>query len=137
MNQLPNFIFQPNHKFEGRLRLGRMCAHIFKVWGLNQEEQQSIVFGVYSDNELKTLHNFAAGKELPDNPEILARAKLLVIIYCIVDLLYCENPDTVKSWVLTPDEALGGQTPYEVIENTGLRGLILLHAYVSQLLISQ
>ena len=135
MLQLPNFIFERDHEFEGRLRLGRMCTHIFKKWGLDEEKQQSIVIGAYSDSELKTLHHFAMGKELPKNPEIVARARLFVLIYCVVDLIYCENPERVESWLLTPGKAFGGQTPYEVIERSGLRGLMLLHAHVNQILI--
>lgn len=121
----------------GRERLGRRCANAFRIWGLDQEPQQSEVFGVFEDQELKSMHDFAVHEALPDTPKVLYRAKLFVAILSVVELLHYDEPHRIKSWALTEDKALAGLSPYGVIEKRGLGGLLTLLGHVNQKLISQ
>lgn len=116
---------------EERARLARMCVRLLDLWGLDRR-QQAVMLGV-SPRTRSTLRNYEQGSPLPDQRDILDRAGHLMGILKSLGILFPHNPELVDAWATTPDEALGGLTPYEVVEREGLAGLRDLRAYLDYL----
>jgi hypothetical protein len=121
----------PTFDDETRRRLAKMCLRLLELWGLNRR-QQAIVLGLSPDTR-STLRRFAQGAPLPDQRDILDRAGHLMGIIQSLELLFPENPELIAAWALTRDHALGGATPYEIVEQEGVAGLRDLRAYLDYL----
>lgn len=116
---------------EQRGRLAKMCMRLLEIWNLDRR-QQATMLGV-SVKTRSTLHKFAQGSPLPDQRDILDRAGHLMGIAKSLELLFPHNPELVAAWATTPDAALGGRTPYEIVEADGLAGLRDVRAYLDYL----
>lgn len=116
---------------EERARLARMCVRLLDLWGLDRR-QQAVMLGV-SPRTRSTLRNYERGTPLPDQRDILDRAGHLMGILKSLEILFPHNPELVDAWATRPDAALGGLTPYEVVEREGLAGLRDLRAYLDYL----
>lgn len=104
---------------------------LLEIWTLDRR-QQAVMLGVSAQTR-STLRKFAQGSPLPDQRDILDRAGHLMGIYKSLELLFPHNPELVAAWATTPDRALGGYTPYEMVEAEGLVGLRDVRAYLDHL----
>lgn len=114
-----------------RCRLAKLCLRLLALWQLNRR-QQAIMLGLSPDTR-STLRRFEQGAPLPNQRDILDRAGHLMGILKSLELLFPENPELVDAWALTRDRALGGATPYEIVEQEGVAGLRDLRAYLDYL----
>lgn len=114
-----------------RASLARMCVRLLELWGLDRR-QQAVMLGL-SPRTRSTLRNYANGTPLPDQRDILDRAGHLMGIIKSLEILFPDNPELIEAWATTPDKALGGLMPYEVVAQEGLAGLRDLRAYLDYL----
>lgn len=114
-----------------RCRLARLCLRLLTLWQLTRR-QQAIMLGLSPDTR-STLRRFEQGAPLPNQRDILDRAGHLMGILKSLELLFPENPELVDAWALTRDQALGGATPYDIVEREGVAGLRDLRAYLDYL----
>lgn len=121
----------PDFSRETRARLAKMCVRLLELWGLDRR-QQAVMLGL-SPRTRSTLRRLGRGEPLPDQRDILDRAGHLMGITKSLELLFPQNPELIEAWATTRDRALGGRTPYEVVEQEGLTGLRDLRAYLDHL----
>ena len=114
-----------------RASLAKMCVRLLELWGLDRR-QQAVMLGL-SPRTRSTLRNYANGTPLPEQRDILDRAGHLMGIIKSLELLFPENPELIEAWASTPDQALGGLTPYQMVAREGLAGLRDLRAYLDYL----
>jgi len=114
-----------------RVSLARMCVRLLELWGLDRR-QQAVMLGL-SPRTRSTLRNYANGSPLPDQRDILDRAGHLMGIFKSLEILFPDNPELIEAWATTPDRAIGGLTPYQMVEQEGLAGLRDLRAYLDYL----
>lgn len=114
-----------------RASLAKMSVRLLELWRLDRR-QQAIMLGL-SPRTRSTLLKYAQGTPLPDQRDMLDRAGHLMGILKSLEILFPENPELIKAWATTPDKALGGLTPYQLVEKEGLTGLRDLRAYLDYL----
>lgn len=114
-----------------RASLARMCVRLLELWRLDRR-QQAVMLGL-SPRTRSTLRNYAHGTPLPDQRDILDRAGHLMGIIKSLEILFPDNPELIEAWATTPDQALGGLTPYQMVAREGLAGLRDLRAYLDYL----
>ena len=106
-----------------RVNLAKMCVRLLELWRL-ERRQQAVMLGL-SPRTRSTLRNYANGTPLPDQRDILDRAGHLMGIIKSLEILFPDNPELIEAWATTPDRALGGLTPYQVVEQEGLAGVTM------------
>ena len=121
----------PSFDDDTRRRLAKMCVRLLELWRLDRR-QQAIMLGLSPDTR-STLRRLAQGAPLPDQRDILDRAGHLMGILKSLELLFPENPELIEAWALTPDTALGGVTPYDLVAREGVAGLRDVRAYLDHL----
>jgi hypothetical protein len=99
--------------------LAKALRRLFELWNLDQQESASLL-GLKADDP--TLTAIRGGAALPDQPFIVARARVLLRIHRNLQLLLPTNPQVASKWMHAPHSALNGETPIETIRNEGDAG---------------
>jgi hypothetical protein len=99
--------------------LAKALRRLFELWNLDQQESASLL-GLKADDP--ALPAIRGGAALPDQPSIVARARVLLRIHRNLQLLLPTNPQVASKWMHASNSALNGETPMETIRKEGDAG---------------
>jgi hypothetical protein len=124
----------PAQEFEtrksDRAELAKMAMKLFEHWGLNTEEQLSLL-GLSVSNR-GALTRYRNGDPLAPSRDLLERVGILLGIHKSLRILFPRNRDLAYAWMSTRNRAFDGLTPVEAIKQWGFTGLLMVRAYVDK-----
>ena len=113
---------------ETHRELAQLVRRLFVHWNLSDEEQLALLGRLPGD--------IAAGlsngdvRALSADCEIAERIGHLLSIHQHLRTLFPQNRSLVYQWMTTPNDAFDGQTPVAVVRDQGVRGMLVLRAYL-------
>jgi len=113
-----------------RTQLTREVMATLQGWGVPAEAQRMLL-GLPGDLRARKLNQFRSGQALPDEPEVLARAQLLIQIGNAVATLYPHNVSVANYWVTTENRFFGRRTPLDVMLEGGLAAMERVIAHLN------
>lgn len=124
----------PTQEFEtrksDRSELAKMAMKLFEHWGLNTEDQLSLL-GLSVANR-GALTRYRNGDPLAPNRDLLERVGILLGIHKSLRILFPGNRELAYAWMSTRNRAFDGLTPVEAIKQWGFAGLLMVRAYVDK-----
>lgn len=108
-----------------------LIMKLFENWDLTIR-QQAIALGLSPDTGT-SIHNYKNGKHyLPLSRDIQDRIGHLLAVHKYLRRAYPFNKMLVYRWISTPNSDFNQQTPFDVIEQQGLLGLVEIRNYLEQ-----
>ncbi len=114
-----------------RRALARQVVKLLELWNLDKAMACEML-GL-SANTRTTLNRYAQGAPLADQRDLLDRVGNLLGIHKSLRLLFPHNRDLAYRWPTTPNRALAGRRPVDIIAEEGLPGLVALRGYLDHL----
>lgn len=103
------------HTAEARKAVAETLLALFQRWGLHEAKQAELL----AVDDISPLRR---GDPLPERPETLERAGLILAIDRALQRLYPDDSLLRDGWVVFPNSAFGGLSPLTVMLG-GLDGL--------------
>ncbi len=113
---------------EARREAAVALTRLFERWGLSAPQRLALLGLPPERGDL--LDAFTRGEPLSEHDELLDRVAYLFDIQHQLHELFAGHPRGQDGWMQDRIDALGHQTPLEIVEHDGLPGLQLLHTYV-------
>jgi hypothetical protein len=113
---------------EGRVALAKMIMRLFELWKISAQDQ-TVLLGL-SENGRMSIMRYRKGAPLADSRDLLDRAGNLLAIHRSLRLLFPRNKDLGYKWISTPNRALEGKSPLEIIRHDGFLGLLIVRRYL-------
>ena len=98
-----------------RRDLAKEVTSIFKAWKLSTAEQ-AMVLGINTVGRT-TITRFSHGQPLPQNYDLLWRVGNLLAIFYLLRSYNVNNPDKADKWVSTPNVAVNGARPVDLMKS--------------------
>jgi antitoxin Xre/MbcA/ParS-like protein len=111
-----------------RGKIRKMLIALLSHWGLSAEEQLSLL-GLAQTNRA-ALAKYRDGRLLVNDRDKLDRAKILLGIHKSLRLLFPNNRELAYGWVSQPNQAFGGRSPIQLIDERGMMGMYMVRAYL-------
>ena len=111
-----------------RGKISKMLIALLLHWGLSTEEQLSLL-GLAKTNRA-ALTRYRHGQPLVNDRDKLDRAEILLGIHKSLRRLFPSNRELVYSWVSQPNQAFGGHSPIQLIDERGMMGMYMVRAYL-------
>ncbi|GAB3273063.1 MbcA/ParS/Xre antitoxin family protein [Parahaliea aestuarii] len=111
-------------------RIIKMIMKLFDHWKLSTGEQLSLL-GLPKENR-RALVGYSNGQPLANDRDKLERARILLGIHKSLRLLFPHNRKLLYGWMTQPNEAFSGATPVQLIDESGLMGLYMVHTYLDR-----
>lgn len=106
---------------EERGRLAQLVMNIFVDWRLETDEQKNLL-GLDQGEGVGTLSHFRRGKPLPDEEDIIERARHVLGIQNSLERVYPLNAKMPQFWMYQRNKALKG-FPLQIMLEEGLPGM--------------
>ena len=113
---------------EERKALGKMIFRLFDFWELSPSDKLNLL-GLTERNKIM-LTRYAKGEALSANRDMMDRAGWLLSIYKSLKILYPQNEEICKSWILRRNSIFNNYTPLEVMKEKGIIGLAMVSRYL-------
>jgi hypothetical protein len=121
---------EPLNKDERKYQT-ELIMQLFAHWNLSIR-QQAIALGLSSGTGT-SIHNYKSGKGyLPTSRDIQDRIGHLLAIHKCLRRAYPFNNALVYSWIKTPNSDFNQQTPFDIMEQQGLLGVVEIRNYLEQ-----
>jgi hypothetical protein len=104
-----------------RVQLAQLVMNIFGDWEI-APELQLMLLGLPEKTRQRELTRFKHGTPLPDDEELLDRARHIIGINSSLHLLYPLNRNMASFWLRTRNRMLRG-TPLHIMADNGLAGM--------------
>lgn len=98
----------------------------FAEWGLDATDQVALL-GLPADTKPRALLRYRRGTPLPGNPDLIARAEMLLAIQHALHSAFPHNPALGALWITTRSVVLGDRSPLEVMQAGGLDSIRHMH----------
>ena len=106
-----------------RRDLAKEVTSIFKAWKLSTAEQ-AMVLGITTVGRT-TITRFSHGHPLPQSYDLLWRVGNLLAIFYLLRSYNVNNPGKADKWVTTPNVAVNGVRPVDLMKSPNGVGSIL------------
>lgn len=104
-----------------RGRLAQLVMNIFEDWRIDSDDQKALL-GLPEKESARTLSRFRQGKPLPDEEDIIERARHVLGIQSSLQRTYPLNANMPKFWLYHRNKALKG-FPLQIMLEEGLPGM--------------
>ena len=106
---------------QDRRLLATAIFRLFDHWKLSESEQCSLL-GLDHEHASRLIEMRESGLLIP-SAEIAERARALLRVYRFLGMLFAQNDDLARQWMMTRTARLNGESPFERIEKGGAAGL--------------
>lgn len=113
---------------EGRIAISNMITRQFDLWGLDLQDQLSLLR--LSRNSRATLMRYRNGAPIANSRDLLDRAAILLSIHKSLRSLFPKNKELSCRWPTTPNHVFGDLSPVEFIHKEGFPGLLAVKQYL-------
>lgn len=100
---------------------------LFDNWRLGSEERLNLL-GLQGKVRGRHLSRFREGEPLPNEEEILIRARRMLLISDSLSTSFPHNAAMANYWISTPNRTFAPRTPLQVMLEEGLEGIRKVHA---------
>lgn len=117
----------PSHRLidAEKASIAKQLHALFDHWQLSTTQRLALM-GIAEQSKSECidwrLHLTGEGKE---------RAAYLLSIHASLRVLFPANSELAYSWMQTPNNAFAGATPLALIVESGMTGLLSVHAYLN------
>ena len=105
-----------------RADLARTLIYILEQWQIPEEDQIALM-GLGEQIKARHLSRFKNGEALPNDPEVMERARHLVGIHEAIEYNNPANPRVGFLWLKNRNKYFTHRTPLQVMLEDGLPGL--------------
>jgi hypothetical protein len=120
---------QHQYTVEERARLSKMVIRLFRHWKLD-DSRAAVLLGLPTS---AALIPYRDGEPFPDDKDTLDRVGNLFGIHTALRTLYPQNRSLVYRWPTTPNKALDGLAPIEIMVKQGHAGIVVVRGYLDHL----
>jgi hypothetical protein len=106
---------------EERGRLAQLVMNIFEEWRLETDEQKNLL-GLGDQESGRSLTRFRHGTPLPDEEDVIERARHVLGIQHSLQRVYPLNAQMPQFWIYHRNKALKG-FPLQIMLEEGLPGM--------------
>lgn len=107
---------------EERTELAQNLTHALAGWSLSKADQLRLL-GMQPRNT-RVIDRLAAGHPLPDSPDLIDRARLLIGIARTIAERHPDDDELRATWMTKPLHELRGRSPGAYIHHKGFLGLV-------------
>jgi len=111
----PEYTSDLDFNEDERRDLAKEVTSVFKAWKLSTAEQ-AMVLGITTVGRT-TITRYAHGQPLPQNYDILWRVGNLLAIFYLLRSYNVNNADKADKWVTTPNVAVNGARPVDLMKS--------------------
>ena len=122
----------PTKSVVDRSSSGKMVMRIFAHWKLSREEMLDVLG--YSKTEQSILSTLQHTPPISLPRETVERIGHILNIHKNLRILFSHNRDLAYSWMKIKNRAFDDKTPVEVIREYGDSGVLMVCAYLGQVL---
>jgi len=113
-----------------REQMTRSVMATLQGWGLSGDAQRMLL-GLPADMRARKMNQFRSGQALPDEPEVLLRAQLILQIGNAVASLFPHNLSVANYWITTQNRHFGQRTPLDVMLDGGVEAMERVVAHLN------
>lgn len=116
------------HSPEYRTSLAKMIMKLFTLWGLNNEDQASLL-GLSTKGRM-SISRYRRGHPFADNQDLLDRAGHLLGIHKSLRLIFPQNKNLAYQWVSLPNKRFENKSPLDIMKERRHEGLLAIRRYL-------
>ncbi len=105
-----------------------MIFRLFDYWELSPSDKLNML-GLTERSKFM-LTRYSKGEALSANRDMMDRVGWLLSIYKSLKILYPQNEEICKSWILRRNSIFNNYTPLEVMKEKGIIGLAMVSRYL-------
>jgi hypothetical protein len=114
---------------ENRIELARIVMELLDNWGLSNAEKHNIL-DFPDSSRIRSMGQYANGKPLPDNSNVLERVEHLVGIADALRTSYPLNERMPAFWLNKTNKRFGNRTPMNCMLEDGLDGIVSVRIHL-------
>ncbi len=112
----------PDLGHDQRVELTRAVFRVLRGWEV-PEGSIGPLLGLPTGLKKRHLNRYRLGSPLPDDPQIFARALLLLKIDAALKQLFPHSELAANLWVTTPRAKSGNELPLDIMLRQGIEGM--------------